>query len=320
MSSNSKLPRLHTVLVILMIVMCLAVTGFLIWWVPQYQVDRLDKSSLTSYQRFELEDRARATLATIVGGAILLVGAYVAWRNLLSTENNLALIEQGQLTERFTRAIEHLGAATETGKPRLEIRLGGIYALEKIALDDAERYHDTVVDVFAAYVRENARWDSAASSRDNTASPPVDIQAIMKVLSRRTRWKGNGETVVIDLRGTDLRGLEMTGIHFEGADLTKAHLEGATLRDANFEDAECVETEFLASKINGARFEGANLTLARLSHLKFEKVNLRRAELLMSSLHGSDLRTAIGLTLEQVESAYKNEETLLPTHIQRRSP
>jgi len=37
---------------------------------------------------------------------------------------------QGQVTERFSKAIEQLGAAHEKGKRRWEIRVGGIYALE----------------------------------------------------------------------------------------------------------------------------------------------------------------------------------------------
>jgi hypothetical protein len=38
----------------------------------------------------------------------------------------------------------------------LEVRLGGIYALEKVAEDAPEKYHCTVMEVLTAYVRENA--------------------------------------------------------------------------------------------------------------------------------------------------------------------
>src|SRR5829696_3096563 len=49
-----------------------------------------------------------------------------------SQEQTQRLTEQGQITERFTRAIEQLGAQDDKGKKKLEIRLGGIYALERI--------------------------------------------------------------------------------------------------------------------------------------------------------------------------------------------
>ncbi len=41
----------------------------------------------------------------------------------------LELTEQGQVTERYTKAIEQLGS------DKLDIRIGGIYALERIARD-----------------------------------------------------------------------------------------------------------------------------------------------------------------------------------------
>lgn len=40
-----------------------------------------------------------------------------------NTQENLKIAQEGQITERFTRAIEQLG------NPATEIRLGGIYAL-----------------------------------------------------------------------------------------------------------------------------------------------------------------------------------------------
>jgi hypothetical protein len=59
----------------------------------------------------------------------------------------LQVAEQGQLTERYTKAIEQLGS------DKLDVRLGGIYALERIAAD-SERDHPTVVEVLSAFVRE----------------------------------------------------------------------------------------------------------------------------------------------------------------------
>ena len=51
---------------------------------------------------------------------------------LRHAQEELSLTRQGQITERFTRAIDQLGHA------RTEIRLGGIYALERIARESEE--------------------------------------------------------------------------------------------------------------------------------------------------------------------------------------
>jgi hypothetical protein len=47
------------------------------------------------------------------------------------------LTEQGQVTDRYTKAIEQLGS------DKLDVRIGGIYALQRIARDSA-RDHPTV--------------------------------------------------------------------------------------------------------------------------------------------------------------------------------
>jgi hypothetical protein len=67
-----------------------------------------------------MENSYRATLAQILGGIAVGIGIYFAWGNLITAR-------EGQITERFTRAIDQLG------NPSIEIRLGGIYALERIS-------------------------------------------------------------------------------------------------------------------------------------------------------------------------------------------
>ena len=80
-----------------------------------------------------------------------------------NSEENLRLAREGQITERFTRAIDQLGATDEANNKKLEIRLGGIYALERIAGDSLAmedspgRDYSTVMEVLTAYVRENTR-------------------------------------------------------------------------------------------------------------------------------------------------------------------
>ena len=49
--------------------------------------------------------------------------------------------------ERFTRAVDQLG------DEKLQIRLGGIYALERIA-NESEKDYWPIVKIFTAYIRE----------------------------------------------------------------------------------------------------------------------------------------------------------------------
>src|SRR5215213_7000486 len=139
---------------------------------------------------------ASVAQAVAVGltGAAGFIGLAFTWRNLRqtreSTQKTLELTEQGQITERFTRAINQLGEMNNDGSPRLEIRIGGIYGLERIDKESLERaYHSTVMEVLTAYVRENAPW-SPDKGTEKTGSPisrnlRTDVGAILAIIKRR---------------------------------------------------------------------------------------------------------------------------------------
>jgi hypothetical protein len=118
-----------------------------LWWVPKEQVAPLRVAKVEPKEVFKAENDARVTLAQILGGFAVLIGLYFAWRNIAATNNNLELAKEAQITERFTKAIDQLGS------PQLELRLGGIYALERIARD-SEKDHWPIMEILTAYVRE----------------------------------------------------------------------------------------------------------------------------------------------------------------------
>src|SRR5215216_4334004 len=58
------------------------------------------------------------TLAQIVGGLVVLTGVYFTWQQVTNTRREVRIAQEGQITERFSRAIEQLGSE------KLELRLG----------------------------------------------------------------------------------------------------------------------------------------------------------------------------------------------------
>ncbi len=127
------------------------------WGTPRGDLSVTDRKDLVQ----GLASVAQA-LAVFLAGVVGLVGLYFTSRNLRQTrehtDRQLQQAEQGQITDRFTSAIEQLGS------DKLEIRLGGIYALERIAGDSLAmesspgRDYATIMEVLTAYVRENAPW------------------------------------------------------------------------------------------------------------------------------------------------------------------
>ena len=88
-----------------------------LWFVPELQ-GRYFSGSVPPEDVPALVNEYRRTWSQIIGGFGLFLGLYFTWRRVEISQNQ-------QVTERFTRAIDQLGASGEDGNPRLEIRLGG---------------------------------------------------------------------------------------------------------------------------------------------------------------------------------------------------
>lgn len=137
------------------------------------------------------------SLATLIGGAAAGIGLLLAGRRTKAANHQAdAALKQSEtafqslVTERFTKAVEQLGHDNRA------VRLGAIYALERIAKDSA-RDHDTIVETLAAYIREYApRKPQAAEAKpltddastqeslDEEHRPAIDMDAAIKVISR----------------------------------------------------------------------------------------------------------------------------------------
>ena len=232
------------------------------------------------------------TIATIVGGAVLYLNFRVANRNA-------EIAEDKQVTERFSKAIEQLG-----NKEQLQVRLGGIYSLERIAKDSSKDLW-TIVEVLSSFIREYAVTRSKGKARPSlleaalqnqtatTNKPiklPTDIKAAFTVIERI--YKRHTDNQKIDLQGVDLSGTDLSGINLSSADLSGANLNLAKLSDVNLSNATLSLADFSSADLSGANLVIASLNGAKLrdAHLGF--VDLLGANLFLADLSGANLSFA----------------------------
>jgi hypothetical protein len=233
--------------------------------------------------RLKLQNDARATLAQILAGGILLLGAYLTWRQL-------GVTRQGQITDRYTKAVDQLGHA------ELDVRLGGIYALGRIARDSPSD-RATIGEVLTAFIRGHAPWPPRLPGQYVATAPldqvqalqvsAADVQASLTVLGSDAFEHRRGRSV-LDLRAVDLRRALLGSAHLEGAFLAGAHLEGASLRHAHLEIA------FLrGAHLKNTILQDAHLEFADLHGAHLEGASLEGAYLGGANLEGADLKAAV---------------------------
>lgn len=127
---------------------------------------------------------------------------------LESTRRTVELTGQGQVTDRYTKAIEQLGS------DKLDVRVGAIYALERMA-GASPRDQPTVMEVLAAFIRERSReqWprpEPGAAMPEHKTRP--DVQAALSVIGRRdsTRDRARINLAGANLAAADLRGANLS--------------------------------------------------------------------------------------------------------------
>jgi hypothetical protein len=310
-------------------ILAVLIVAFL-WFVPQLQ-GKYFSHKAPATERPALVNEYRRTWAQIVGGFGLLLGLYFTWRRIEISQQELEATRDQQVTERFTRAIDQLGETDDKGDKKLEIRLGGIYALERIAVDSFSmenspgRDYSTVMEVLTAYVRENTREasepsngssDETSKSNESTAEadegakqaappelphPTVDIQAILDVL-RRTQDRVQDRVpeeyrTRLDLHEANLSGANLSGANLQRADLQSADLQSADLQSADLQEAilqsaDLQRADLREAILQGANLSGANLIGAGLQRAKLVGLTLQEADLRKANLQEADLQEA----------------------------
>ncbi|QSJ18398.1 pentapeptide repeat-containing protein [Nostoc sp. UHCC 0702] len=289
------------------------------------------------------ETEALKTTATIFGGIAVFINAYYAakrWeamdksaeaanesakaalKNAEAALKNAQVAEDKQITERFAKAIEQLGSE------KIEVRLGAIYTLERIA-KDSSKDHWTIMEVLTAFVRENAPLMSEEEKTDDTNEEPklrTDIQAALTVIGRRNTEIEQANQR-LDLHNIDIRRADLREANLQGANLYQANLQGAILTRANLQKADLMRANLQGAYLMGANPQGASLYQANLQGAylmganpqgaNLYQANLQGADLYQANLQGVDLSEAENLEQQQINSAKGDRTTILPENLQR---
>jgi len=233
---------------------------------------------------FMPQNDVRIGLLQAVAVVAVIAAVVVTWQQLDADRRQLraqlAAAGQEQAADRFTRAIDQLVSE------RLDVRLGGIYGLERVAargsgvaaaegayrlgaaedppsVDWLSEDRIQVFEVLSAYVRRSSRHPSIGPPGDSSLAARLpDVQAAVTVLARRAV---RADDPPLDLSGSLLPEARLDGARLAGADLRGADLRGTSLRGADPAGAHLEESLLCGAQLQGADLAGARLAGARVS-------------------------------------------------------
>ena len=278
-------------------------------------------------ERTKLRNDVRSTLLQGLGGLLVLAGAYVGWRQLQVNRDQLQhnidislkelhLNRQTQVIQRFSHAIECLG------NPRLDIQLGGIYALEAIALQSPPE-RSIVAQVLAAHARPQR---GLPSGRDSQLGPgplsPENLTAlaVLKVLGG-SRLLFDDLPARLELSGLALRETQMAGVSLRRANLSESDLMDSNLSDSQLQRADMSRANLQRVNLHGAHLEGSDLTGANLQVADLTNADLNGAMLADINLESACLRNAVldgaNLIGAHLELAIFEDASLQGAHLDR---
>ena len=208
------------------------------WWIVAIACV-LGIGTLFSWLFWEELHGDQESLSTTIRNLGLVVGGIIAmllavWRSQVATRQ-ADTAQQGLLNERYQQGAEMLGSEV------LSVRLGGIYALERLAVEHPGLYHIQVMKLFCSFVRNPTKDENdedivvRVRPQFMVSSLREDVQAVLTAIGNRSE-EGLGIEEMWQFR-LDLHGANLIGAYLPKANLAGADLSGANLLMANFPEA-----------------------------------------------------------------------------------
>ncbi|UWP97606.1 pentapeptide repeat-containing protein [Aliiroseovarius crassostreae] len=229
---------------------------------------------------------------------------FIVWRAVVA-HKQVETAQQDMITDRINKAVENLGATRnikkyemvstkgselspegtyevhELTEPNLEVRIGGILALERITRDDLS-FHIQIMEILTAYVRENAPAPQTYFQIGLEDQPPPrkDIQTIITVLGRRSE----------------------AGKALEHREEFRLDLRAAKLTKANFQHGDFSAVDFSDSILEGADFSRSKLIGTRLHHCQLNQTHFWKASMIGTSMDFCEMTKTTGFRVFSKEN------------------
>ena len=312
------------------------ITFFSVWLYPWMKLTKQDWNRIQNSKTVNEKDKFNASLEIVkaiaggAGTASAVVGAFVLYlnfrvgnrnadianrnadianRNAEIAHRNAELTELRLITERFSKAVEQLGSNI------LEVCLGGIYSLEKIAKDFASPYdYWIVLNILSAFIRETSLIEKNQNPIKNSLTYKQAIQAALTVVGRLNSKRDLSNNLLLNLTCARLNNFNFEGnfsiVNFGRSELHCCVLQGE-FSNSFFDDAELQDAHLIKSKFQNASFENADFTKAILSDSDFDGAIFIGASLTSANVNEfTNFKKAKFSDINQIKAAHHYEKAI----------
>ena len=231
--------------------------------------------------------------------------ARAALEQAKAAQDQSALAQADSLTNLFQSATDMLGSEVAA------VRIGAIYALQRLAKHRPEDFHVPVMQLLLAFLCNPPADSGDLPPGDGGVLPPEqrdDIQTILQLLKRRSdadleiekQQKLRLYMHGAQLSNSALRMSKFARAHFvqvdishayaEGADFSHSKLEHCDLRHGRFGGCNFFLALIFYSSLSNSNFRGANFHRVNMHFANLSKSDLKYAKLTRASLSAVDFK------------------------------
>ena len=298
--------RVWILALVLLLVVCGVAISFILWDWPEAFWDWLTDG--------ESGSATIRNLGLVLAGIIALPLAI--WRGVVADRQASAAQRQAEtaleqadtahqslLNERYQQGAEMLGNAV------LSVRIGGIYALERLAKESPYEYHVQIMKLLCAFARHPTRdEDYQKKLAERNANPRMpslpreDVQAAIDAIGSRDKKR-------VEIEMSQDFELNLMGADLSFARIGHVNLSGAMLHYANLSNTEIANVDLSQAHLQGTVMKKATLRNVDFTDARAQVVNLSGAMVFQDGKPLFDLDSA------NLSSAQLSDGTRSPTHL-----
>ena len=268
----------------------------------------------------------------MIGGVLAFV--FALWRGWVA-ESQASTAQQSLLNERYQKGAEMLGSDV------LSVRLGGIYALERLAAEHPQQYYVQIMKLLCAFARHPTRdedYGMRMAERDANprrfSSSREDVQAAIDAIGSRDETrieieKSQGfelNLIEADLSHTRIRDANLSGamLHYanlshtyiSSVDLSHAYLIGTVMKKTRLDNVDFTDARAQGVDLSGALVFLNGKPLFDLDHANLSPAQFSDGTQSLTHLHNVDV-SGISIQDAKLDQVQITASDLSDTHFLR---